>query len=129
MGGVLKAIETGFIQHEIHRSAYAHQTAVERGEIGVVGVNRYTMQETTQPKAFRVDPKVAARQAEKLVALRQRRDNAAVERSLGALEGVARGDGNLLEPLRACVRAYATIGEMCGRLRGAFGAYRDAGTL
>jgi methylmalonyl-CoA mutase, N-terminal domain len=129
MGGVLKAIETGFIQHEIHRSAYAHQTAVERGEIGVVGVHRYTMQETTQPKAFRVDPRVAARQAERLAALRRRRDNGTVERSLDALESRARGEGNLLEPMRVCVWAYATIGEICGRLRGVFGAYRDAGTL
>jgi methylmalonyl-CoA mutase, N-terminal domain len=129
MGGVLKAIETGFIQHEIHRSAYAHQTAVERGEIGVVGVNRFVMEETARPKAFRVDPRVATQQTERLAALRARRDGAAVERSLDTLEAAARGDGNLLAPLRECVRAYATIGEICGRLRRVFGSYRDAGTL
>jgi methylmalonyl-CoA mutase N-terminal domain/subunit len=129
MGGVLKAIETGFIQHEIHRSAYAHQTAVERGEIGIVGVNRYAMDEKTQPKAFRIDPMVASQQAERLASLKSRRDNAAVTRSLDDLERIARGEENLLPPLRACVRAHATIGEICGRLRGVFGAYHDAGTL
>jgi methylmalonyl-CoA mutase N-terminal domain/subunit len=129
MGGVLKAIETGFIQHEIHRSAYAHQTAVERGEIGIVGVNRYAMDEKTQPKAFRIDPAVASQQAERLASLKSRRDDAAVTRSLDDLERIARGEENLLQPLRACVRAHATIGEICGRLRRVFGAYHDAGTL
>ncbi len=129
MGGVLKAIETGFIQHEIHRSAYAHQTAVERGEIGIVGVNRYAMEEKTQPKAFRIDPEVAAQQGQRLAALKSRRNDAVVTESLDDLERVARGEENLLQPLRACVRAHATIGEICGRLRGVFGAYRDTGSL
>jgi len=129
MGGVLKAIETGFIQHEIHRSAYAWQKAVETGDAGVVGVNCYVVDEVAQPRPFRVDPKVGERQAERLAALRARRDAGAVARALDDLEGAARGDGSLMRPLRECVRAYATIGEICDRLRAVFGAYRDPGTL
>jgi methylmalonyl-CoA mutase N-terminal domain/subunit len=129
MGGVLKAIETGFIQHEIHRSAYAYQTGVERGEIGVVGVNRYAIDEPRRPPAFRVGEAVARDQAERLARLRGRRAAPAVEESLAALEATARGNGNLLPALRACVRSYATVGEMCHRLRGVFGVYHDPGRI
>jgi methylmalonyl-CoA mutase N-terminal domain/subunit len=129
MGGVLKAIETGFIQQQIHRSAYAHQQAVEQDEIGVVGVNRYVMDEPVRPGLFRVDPTIAEAQAERLSSLRGMRDTAKVNRNLESLEQAARGDGNLLFPLRECVRSYATIGEMCNRLRAVFGSYQDRGTI
>jgi methylmalonyl-CoA mutase N-terminal domain/subunit len=127
MGGVLKAIETGFIQNEIHQSAYAHQLAVQSGEAGVVGVNRHVMPERAQAPEFRVDPELGMRQAGRLEALRRRRDAARVEAALGALGQAARSDGSLIEPLRECVRARATIGEMCGRLRDVFGAYHEPG--
>jgi methylmalonyl-CoA mutase N-terminal domain/subunit len=127
MGGVLKAIETGFIQNEIHQSAYAHQLAVQSGEAGVVGVNRHVMPERAQAPEFRVDSELGRRQAGRLEALRRRRDAARVEAALGALGQAARGDGSLIEPLRECVRARATIGEMCGRLREVFGAYHEPG--
>jgi methylmalonyl-CoA mutase N-terminal domain/subunit len=127
MGGILKAIETGFIQNEIHQSAYAHQRAVQSGETGVVGVNRHVMPEQVRAPGFRMDPDLARRQAERLEALRHRRDSARVETALAALERAARGDGSLMEPLGECVRAYATVGEMCGRLREVFGVYREPG--
>jgi methylmalonyl-CoA mutase N-terminal domain/subunit len=129
MGGVLKAIETGFIQHEIHASAYAYQTAVERGEIGIIGVNRYVMEEQTRPAAFRVNTEVGRDQADRIAAVKARRDEPRVRRSLDELAATARSTGNLLLPLRECVRAYATIGEMCHTLRGVFGSYRDRGML
>lgn len=127
-GGVLHAIETGFIQSEIHRSAYAYQLAVERGDRGVVGVNRYRMDEEIPQPDFKMNPKVAEEQASNLDAVRKKRDNAAVTRTLDALEQVARGDGSLLPALRECVRAYVTIGEICNRLRTVFGSYRESGT-
>jgi len=127
MGGVLKAIETGFIQNEIHQSAYAHQLAVQSGEAGVVGVNRHIMPERVETPGFHMDPELARRQAGRLQALRGRRDAVRVETALGALERVARGEGSLIEPLSECVHAYATIGEMCGRLREVFGVYREPG--
>ncbi len=129
MGGVLSAIETGFIQHEIHRSAYAQQIAVEKGEVGILGVNRYAMDEDARPQAFRVDAAAERRQAERLATLRARRDGARSGASLDRLETAARGSANLLPALRDSVRAYATIGEICGRLRAVFGSYRDPGTL
>ncbi len=129
MGGALKAIETGFIQHEIHRSAYEHQLAVERGDAGIVGVNRYPMREGARGGGFRVDPAAGREQEMRLRDLRNRRDSAPVERALDELEAAARGMGNLLLPLRAAVRAYATVGEMCDRLRSVFGVYQDPGLL
>jgi methylmalonyl-CoA mutase N-terminal domain/subunit len=87
------------------------------------------MDEKIVPRSFRVDASVAEKQAGHLAALRALRDTAATTRTLDDLERAARGDGNLMTPLRNCVRAYATIGEICGRLRGVFGAYRDPGTL
>jgi methylmalonyl-CoA mutase N-terminal domain/subunit len=127
MGGILQAIETGFIQNEIHQSAYAHQLAVQSGEAGVVGVNRHVMPERVETPGFRMDPDLARRQAGRIEALRHRRDAVRVETALAALERVARGEGSLIEPLSECVRAYATIGEMCGRLREVFGVYREPG--
>ncbi|MFB3908421.1 MAG: methylmalonyl-CoA mutase [Candidatus Eisenbacteria bacterium] len=129
LGGVLAAIEKGWIQRAIAASAYAYQTAVERNEIGVVGINRYVTGEEARPKQFRVDPEVERRAAERLAALRMRREEARVERSLGRLETAARGRESLMPALRDCVRSYATIGEICGRLRSVFGSYRDAGIL
>ena len=127
MGGVLKAIESGFIQDQIHQSAYARQMAVERGEAGVVGVNRHVMPERREPAPFRVDPDVARRQAGRLDELLRRRESARAATTLEALAQAARGAGSLIEPLRACVRAHVTVGEMCGRLREVFGDYREPG--
>jgi methylmalonyl-CoA mutase, N-terminal domain len=129
MGGALKAIETGFIQHEIHRSAYEHQLAVERGEVGIIGVNRYTIPEEARPGGFRVDPAAGQAQELRLRDLRSRRDPGRAERALDSLEAAARGEENLLLPLREAVRAYATVGEMCDRLRDVFGTYHDPGLL
>ncbi len=129
MGGALKAIETGFIQQEIHRSAYEHQLAVERGERGIIGVNRYPMPDSAHPAGFRVDPGAGRMQEDRLRALKARRDPGRVGRALDDLEAMARGSGNLLPALREGVRAYATVGEMCGRLRAVFGTHRDPGLV
>jgi len=129
LGGVLAAIESGFIQHEIHASAYRHQQAVEAGEAVVVGVNRYTLEEETPEPQFRLDPELEHRQAESLRRVRAERDSARVAAALERLEAAARGTENLMEPIHACVSAYASIGEICGRLRGVFGSYRDPGYL
>jgi methylmalonyl-CoA mutase N-terminal domain/subunit len=129
LGGVLKAIETGFIQREIHASAYAYQREVESGGTIVVGVNRYAMDETPVEPEFRLDPELERRQVARLANVRAGREAPVVERSLAALETAARDGANLMEPLYACVRAYASIGEMCQRLRRVLGAYRDPGYL
>jgi methylmalonyl-CoA mutase, N-terminal domain len=129
LGGVLKAIESGFVQRAIHQSAYAYQRQVESGETVVVGVNRYGMETDVADPQFRLDPELEQRQVAQLRAVRARRDPAAVAQTLAELEQAARGEGNLMEPIYACVRAYAGVGEICDRLRAVFGAYRDPGFI
>jgi len=129
LGGVLKAIETGFIQHEIHRSAYRYQRAVDEQETIVVGVNRNVLDEEVPEPEFRLDPELERRQAARLAAVRNERDGAAAAAALDRLMQAARAGENLMEPLHACVTRYVSVGEICGRLREIFGAYRDPGFL
>jgi methylmalonyl-CoA mutase N-terminal domain/subunit len=129
LGGVLKAIETGFIQRAIHRSAYEYQRAVESGEIVVVGVNRYAQEAPPSEPEFRLDPDLERQQAERLRGVRARRDGTAVEAALDRLEATTRAGGNVMEPIHACVIAQGSIGEICGRLRRVHGSYRDPGFL
>ncbi len=124
LGGALRAIEQGFIQREIQESAYRWQLAVDRGEKIVVGVNRFQVEEELNLDLLRVDPAVGERQAARLRALRQRRDNEAVSAALSRLETAARGDDNLLPFILDAVEKYATLGEICGVLRGVFGEYQ-----
>jgi methylmalonyl-CoA mutase N-terminal domain/subunit len=125
MGGTLKAIECGYIQSEIQNAAYEYQQAIERGETVVVGVNRFRMEEKTKIPTFRLDPTLETLQVERLRALRARRDNALVEKGLGALEEAARGDANLMPHILDAAEAYATVGEISERLRGVFGEYQN----
>ena len=128
MGGAVPAIEEGFQQREIHEAAYRRQKAVESGEDVVVGVNRFTEsdQDGNKPPVLHVDEALQARRAEKLRALRDRRDNAAVEAALGALETAAATDANLMPPILAAVECEATLGEIADRLRKVFGTYRES---
>ncbi|HFD38388.1 MAG TPA: methylmalonyl-CoA mutase, partial [Anaerolineae bacterium] len=124
LGGALQAIERGYMQREIQESAYRWQQAVDRGDKVVVGVNRFQVAETLDLDLLRVDPAVGERQAARLRALRQRRDNEAVSAALSRLEAGARGDDNLLPLILDAVEKYATLGEICGVLRGVFGEYQ-----
>jgi methylmalonyl-CoA mutase N-terminal domain/subunit len=128
-GGMLAAIESGWVQHQIHDAAYRHQLSVEAGETQVVGVNCFVEEETAPAARFTPDPEVERRRAERLAAFRAARDGAGVERALGALEGAARGEENLMPPIVAAVRARATLGEISERLRVVFGAYEPARTF
>jgi methylmalonyl-CoA mutase N-terminal domain/subunit len=129
MGGVLRAIEAGYVQREIQESAYAYQRAVEKGEQTVVGVNRFQSEEEESVPLLRVDPSVEQAQIERVRALRERRDNQAVEAALIRLEEGARGTENILPRILACVEAYATVGEISHRLRRVWGEYREALTV
>jgi methylmalonyl-CoA mutase N-terminal domain/subunit len=121
-GGMLRAIETGYVQEEIHRAAWRFQQEVESGERTIVGVNRYAMDEP-EPPGFRLDPKLEADQAARLAAVRARRDGAAVNRALERLESAARGSENLMPHVLAAVRAYASVGEISDTLRRVFGTH------
>ena len=123
-GGVLRAIESGFIQREIAESAYREAQAIERGEQIVVGVNRFQSDSPVRPEIQRIDPAIAARQIARLNRVRAERDGPAVMRALERLGDTARGRENLMPVILEAVRAYATVGEMCDVLRAAFSTYR-----
>ncbi len=129
MGGMLRAIELGYVQREIQESAYRYQRAIETQDAIVVGVNRYQVEEESSVSILRVDPAVEQSQVERLRALRDRRDSRAVESALDRLEQDARGTENLLPRILDCVEAYATVGEISNRLRGVWGEYREAATV
>ena len=131
MGGVLVAIEQGYIQQEIADAAYRYQQAVEKGERIVVGVNAYQIaEEARRLKRLVVDPAVEARQRERLAALRARRDAERVSAMLARVEAAARAPDQMLMPLFiAAVEAECTLGEICGVLRQVWGEYRPPTTL
>jgi len=124
MGGSVQAIEAGWIQDEIHDAAYRVQQGIESGERVIVGVNRFDEDEEEPVELERLDEEAVARQVARLRDLRERRDAAAVEEALGAVEGAARGTDNLLYPMREALRARATLGEVSDRLRAVFGEHR-----
>jgi methylmalonyl-CoA mutase N-terminal domain/subunit len=128
LGGMVRAIETGFVQREIGRSAYAWQQAVDDGRKAVVGVNRYRVAEPAPAGLHRLDPALEPRRCEEVRARRAGRDGPACRQALAELERVARGDGNLVAAIVAAVKAEATLGEISDTMRVVFGEYREAAT-
>ncbi|GAA5346508.1 methylmalonyl-CoA mutase [Planifilum fimeticola] len=124
LGGAVAAVEQGFMQREIHRSALETQRRIESGEEVVVGVNRFRLEEEPEPQLLRVDPSLARRQIERLKDLRSRRNAGKVEECLTALKRAAEGTDNLMPYILDAVRAYATVGEICHALREVFGEYQ-----
>jgi methylmalonyl-CoA mutase N-terminal domain/subunit len=125
-GGMLKAIEDGRAQAQIAEASFAQQQQIDNGERTVVGVNSFQDDHDPEIQLHRPNPEQVAAQIAKLQALRKERDNGAVEAALARLEDEARGDGNLMYPILEAVRAYATIGEICGVERKVFGEYQTA---
>ncbi|HYX53008.1 MAG TPA: methylmalonyl-CoA mutase family protein [Candidatus Limnocylindrales bacterium] len=135
LGGMVKAIEIGYPQKEIAEASYQYQRAVEAREKIVVGVNDFAIEEK-QPDTLYIDETVAERQTAKLKALRARRKNEEVRRSLEALKHAAAqepvvpkdgsiSDANTMPYIIDCVRAYATVGEICEALRQVYGTYEE----
>jgi methylmalonyl-CoA mutase N-terminal domain/subunit len=126
MGGMIAAIERGFPQKEIQEAAYRYQQAVDRREKIIVGVNEYVVEkEPIEVPILYIDESVAEIQKERLRRLRARRDNAKVRRALEALKEAARGTENTMPYILECVRAYATLGEICDALKEVFGEYQE----
>ncbi|MFE6159152.1 methylmalonyl-CoA mutase [Streptomyces sp. NPDC056486] len=123
MGGAVAAIENGFQKAEIERSAYRIAQETDSGERVVVGVNRYQLDEEEPYEPLRVDPAIEAQQAARLAKLRQERDQAVVDAALSSLKEAAKGDANVLHPMKDALRARATVGEVCDALREVWGAY------
>ncbi len=126
LGGMLAAIERGYVQGEIQNAAYQQQRAIEEGRQIVVGVNKFETGETESPHTFRMDPQLESQQIERLRALRASRSLSAVSAALDKLQTAAQGPENLLPQVLACCRAYATVGEISDRLRRVFGEYRES---
>jgi methylmalonyl-CoA mutase, N-terminal domain len=126
LGGTVRAIEMGYVQREIQKSAYEYQQAVERGEQVVVGVNRFSS-ETEQPvPTLRVDPEIERSQIERLGTLRSGRNTPSVRAALEEVGRRARTTENLLPAIIAAVEAYATVGEISDALRHVFGEYQES---
>jgi len=125
LGGSVRAIERGYMQAEIEQAAYDYQLALEEQRSIVVGVNRFTQEQEERPALLHVDPEVGRRQAAKLAALRQQRDNVQVQQALVALERGAAASENLMPLIVSAVEAYATLGEISDAMRRVFGEQHE----
>jgi len=125
MGGMVEAIEQGFPQREIAEASYRFQQAVEKREKVIVGVNDFVQEDEEPIPILYIDDSTANRQLARLEDLRRTRDNDKARRALDALKDTARSTGNTMYPLMDCVRAYATVGEMCDALREVWGEYEE----
>jgi methylmalonyl-CoA mutase N-terminal domain/subunit len=126
MGGMLRAVETGYVQQEIQKSAYEYQLAVDSGEQVIVGVNRFQTEEDKTIPTLRIDPEIERTQVARLQALRVRRDAAKANTALAEIERRARTTENLMPAILAAVEFCATVGEISDALRRAFGEYQDS---
>lgn len=135
LGGMVSAIERRYPQGEIERAAYVYQQEIERGERIIVGLNRYTAEEKTQPEILTISEDVARRQIDRLNRVRSERDATMVARTLDTLEEGARANShtseedNLMPLIVDAVQAYASVGEICDRLRRVFGEYEERTTI
>jgi methylmalonyl-CoA mutase, N-terminal domain len=130
MGGMVKAIECGYVRKAIAQDAYRTHLAWENGDKVKVGVNKYQIEENDPPRQpYAYKPEEEQRQLEELKRLRRERDNASVDKALKRIVETAQRpaatENNLMPPIIEAVRAYATIGEICGALRQVFGEYSE----
>ncbi len=125
LGGMIRAIETGFPQREIREAAWQYQRDIERKERVIVGVNEYVMEQEEPLDILVIDPTVEKRQIERVRELRARRDQTRWQGALDALRKTAIDQGNLMPPLIDAVKAYATVGEICNALKDVFGEYEE----
>ena len=126
LGGMLKAIERGYVQQEIQNAAYEYQQAVDRLEAVVVGVNRFAIEEEKPIPIQRMDESLERKQVERLRELRARRDRRLWQESIKNVENAARSGANLMPHIIAAIEAYATVGEISDAMRRVFGEYKEA---
>src|SRR4051794_14661671 len=123
LGGAVAAVEQGFVQGEIDEAAFTYAQQVESGERVIVGVNRYEESEPEQIELLKIDPDAERRQLERTARVREERNAEAASGALDRVLAAARGDENLLPPMREALRARCTVGEICNVLRDEFGTY------
>ena len=127
LGGAVAAIEARFMQEEIEAAAYSFAKSVDDGEKVVVGVNHFVDDEGEHTEVFPIDVALQELQVERTRSVRAGRDQAAVDRALGDVAGTAKGEGNLLVPMKAALQQMATLGEVADVLRAEFGVYQPGG--
>jgi methylmalonyl-CoA mutase N-terminal domain/subunit len=125
MGGMLRAIERGFVQREIQNAAFEAQQAVDSGEAIVVGVNRFEVEEEKPIPIQKIDPALEPKQIERVRALRSRRDARPCQAALQGVEDAARTGENVMPKIVAAVEAFATVGEISDAMRRVFGEYQE----
>jgi methylmalonyl-CoA mutase N-terminal domain/subunit len=126
LGGMLRAIERGWVQQEIQDAAYAWQRAVDSGAATVVGVNRFARDEEPEIPTQRIDEALERKQVERLRALRVRRDSIRWQSSLDRVRDHARDGANLMPAILEAVESFATVGEIASALREVFGEYQES---
>jgi len=126
LGGSPSAIEIGYIQKEIQKSAYQYQKDIEEGKRIIVGVNKFIVEEEETPEILKINPEIERNQIEFLKKVKAERDNSLVNEKLTLLKEAAQGDANLMPFIIDAVRVYASIGEICNTLREVFGEYRES---
>jgi len=126
MGGMVSAIEKGFVQQQIQNSAYDYQKSIERKERIIVGVNEFQVEEKTKPELLKVNPVIGENQKAKLKKIKDSRDNETVNEKLEAIKESAKSEENLMPLILEAVKEYATLGEICEVLRKEFGEYKES---
>ncbi len=130
MGGALAAIESGYFQKEIHRSAYEYQKSVENGTTQVIGVNTFVTEKRTKKLAtLRMSPQVVRKQKQRLHRIKRQRSDTEVRRSLSKVKKAALENANLMQSILDSVKTYATIGEISDALREVYGEYKEKNIL
>jgi len=127
--GVIRGIQDGYFQREIQDAAYEYQQRVESEEEVMVGVNKYTVEEDTEPEILTVDEDVQERQRDKLATVKAERDDAAVEAALEELQQVITDGGNVMPVIIDAVKAYATMGEIMAVFEAEYGSYQETASV
>jgi methylmalonyl-CoA mutase N-terminal domain/subunit len=129
MGGMVKAIETGYPQREIAEAAFNYQRQLEQGIKTVVGVNKYTIPEEIKIETLRIDPAMEEMQIQRVRKMKRERNSVAVREALARVAEACRSGENLMEPICEAVRRDGTVGEVCDVFRTEFGIYTDPGWI
>jgi methylmalonyl-CoA mutase N-terminal domain/subunit len=129
MGGMLQAIEQGYVQREVQNSAYEYQRLIESKEQIIVGVNEYVSVEPPPKELLKIDPMIEKRQCEKLAALRAKRDKKTVDNAIKALTDAAKSGANIMPPMLNAVKSYVTLGETMKALQEIFGSHQETVVL
>ncbi len=125
MGGMIQAIENGYVQTEIQQAAYRFEKEVENSERIIIGVNKFQVDEDEQPELLKINLKVQEEQIKFLKQVRSQRNNNEVDKKLISLKNAAQGESNLIPYILAAVKSYASVGEICNALRSIFGEYKE----